>query len=641
MSSSAIIDRIRTLLDSIPPFDRLPADERESILADVSIEYYKSGEVILEQGSSGHRHLYVVESGVVRLMDVEMQRLIDKCGEGDVFGSFGLVKGGSAIYQAKAVEPTVCALLKGERFQQLYDRYEDFAAFFDNDAARYVRHLGREMDVTGSHLLFSKRLNQLVHRKLVRCSPDTSAQQAARIMRRERVDSILVTHEGKLAGIMTDGDLRNKLVARAQPVETAVRRLMTTPVVTVSSEASLFEAMMTMLNRQVTRLVITQRTDGAETPLGILTDRDVAHFRGQDPVATIQRIQHAPSVSELVNIRVATSEQLLRLHRQGVQPEMVHGIMSVMYDSLAVRVLELAEKELRARHAEVRVDLPWVWLRLGSGGRREMALNSRQHNALLYANPTSEEEAARTEQWFALLASRANEALASCGFTMSEFVARESRWRQSLRQWKRLYREWILQSDEHALDVAPIFFDLRGVYGEAKLVEELKRDVVDALNVQALDPDRGFLALMASNALRNKPPLSFLRRFILDRSGEHRHTFDIRERGIQPVVSAARVLALEIRCLDSLSTLERLRAAADAIPDMSRIVESSIEAYRFLVDFRLEDQLRSFEAGEPPKNRIDPMALPRVQQNLLRSAFATVAELQEAVKNRYVVARNR
>ncbi len=638
--SSSIAHRLRTLFESTPPFSMLPPEALEEILTDISIEYYQTGEILLEQGSTTHRGLYIVESGTVRLMDVENQRLIDKLGEGETFGAFGLIKGGMTIYEAKAIEPAVCALLKGDRFHALYDRYEDFANFFESDFQRYVRHIDKEMDVSGAHLLFSRRLNQFVHRGLVTCAPDTTAQQAARLMRKESVDSLIVMHEGRMQGILTDGDLRNKLVARGQSPETPVRRLMSHPVHAIPADASLFEAMMQMLHAGVNRLVVMQPGDRAHAPLAVLTDRDVAHYRGQDPVATTQRIQNAPSIKELVSIRAATSEQLLRLYRQGVQPEMLNQIMSVVYDRLAIRVLELAESELRAASPDLYVDVPWVWMSLGSGGRQEMALNSQQHNALLYANPASAEEGARAEAWLAALATRAGEGLASCGFSLSPFVAKDARWRKPLREWKLLYRGWIHESEAEALGQVGLFFDLRGIYGARELVDELKTDIIDVLNVQAMTEQRPFLPLLAAGALQHKPPLSFFKRFVLQRTGD-RHTFDIRETGILPIVEAARVLALEMRQLESTNTIERLRAAANAFPEMDRALGDALEAYRHLIDFRVEHQLRSFEAGETPHNRIDPSSLRKVQQNLMRNVFSQVADFQEALSKRHAPAKGR
>lgn len=641
MSSSAIADRIRSLIEHTPPFDRLTEDQRASLLTDIAVEYYSTGEVIIEQGSTAHKGLYIVESGTIRLMDVDNQRLLDKCGEGDFFGSFGLIKGGASIYEAKAVEPTVCALLKAARFHQVYEQNEEIAAFFESDIKRYVRRMDKEVDVTGAHLLFNRRLHQLVHREPVICSPRTTARQAAQMMRRERVGSVVVMEEGRIAGIVTTRDLCDRLVAQGLSHEVPVTAIMTTPVTTIGTDASLFEAMMTMINGRINRLIITRPEDDTEEVTGILTDRDVAHFRGQDPIATIDRIQHAQSVAELVSIRADTNEQMWRLYRQGLQAEMINRIMSVVYDRLVVRILELADRDLRWKHGDLHVDLPWAWVRIGSGGRREMVLNSQQANMLIHANPESEEQAKRAEKWFGLVATRVNDGMQACGFTPSDFVARDSRWRKSLREWKRTYREWILQADAKRVAGAGIFFDLRVIYGQRALVDELKADIVDALNVQAMDPDRTFLQMMATDALEQRPPLNFLKRFIVERSGSQRHTINIRDRGTLPVVEAARVLALELRYLESTNTVDRLQYAAEALPEMSRILEATLEAYRFLVDFRLEEQLRAFESGEEPSNRIDPYALRKLQQNLIRNTFSTVLDFQESIAQRYNLHKKR
>lgn len=637
MSSSTIIDRISTLLEASSPFGQLPEAERRDLLSDISIEYFNEGEVIIEHGSTTHPGLYIVESGLVRLMDVVQQRLLDKAGEGEHFGSFGLIKGGASIYQAKAVEPTVCALLRGERFQRLYDRYEDFASYFDSEFRMFVRRMGSTMDVTGAHLLFSRSLNQFVHRKLVSSEPDLTVRKAAMLMRRQDVDSLVVIHGDRLVGIVTDSDIRSEIVAKGGSADVPVRKVMSSPVVTVPSDASIYEAMMTMLAKGVHRVVMVA-PGAAKKPIGVLTDRDIAHFRGQDPLATTSRIDNASSVDELARIRTATSEHLLNLYRQGALPEMLNRIMMVFYDRLVLRVLTLAEKELREERSVDRIDVPWAWIRLGSGGRQEMALNSEQHNALIYADLSSAEEARRADAWFNRLTEWVNDALTECGFTPSEYVARDPRWRQPLRAWKRSYREWIMQADEETLAPTPIFFDLRCVFGDRSLVKKLKEDVFDALNVQAMDESRAFLRLMAAHAMEYRPPTSILRK-VLDRVGEGRNTFDVREGGIRPIVDAARVLALEVRYLESTNTFDRLRRAAQEIDEMARIIDDAREAYQYLVDFRLESQLRAVEAGDRPVNQIDASTLNKMQQRLVRNAFSRAADLQDALARRYKLGR--
>ena len=635
MSTSTIIDRISSLLESTPPFSGLSDEDRRSILSDVSIEYFGAGEVIMAQGATSHRGLYIVESGLVRLMDLSQQRLLHKIGEGEVFGSFGLIKGGATIYEAKAVEPTVCALLRGQRFQQLYEHNEDFASYFDSDLRMYVRRMGSTMDVTGSHLLFSRNLNQFSHRKPVMCDPEHTVQKLAQLMKREGVDAVIVHQSNKSVGIVTDADLRNKIVGRGLSGDTPVRKVMTKDLVTLPVEASIFEAMMLMLNRTVHRLVLV---DVKGRPVGLMTDRDISHFRGLDPVATSNRIQNASTIDELASIRSATNEELLNLYRQGAQPEMLNRIMMVFYDRLAIRVLQIVEEDLHASSDEAHVLRPWAWIRLGSGGRQEMALNSEQHNALVFADPSSKEDAANADVWFNSLAERVNLALTKCGFLPSEFVARDLRWRKSFRGWKRSFREWILQSDEATLAPTPIFFDLRGIYGDTNLVEDLKSDIVDALNIQAMDEERTFLKLMAQHAMEFRPPTGILR-MMLERVGDSRNAFDVREGGIRPIVDAARVLALEVRYLESTNTFDRLRRASDEIPELARVIEEALEAYQYLVDFRLESQLRAVEAGDPPVNQIEAAGLNKMQQRLLRNAFSKAADLQDALARRYSLGR--
>jgi CBS domain-containing protein len=638
MSPRPIFDQISDLLDATQPFDRLPAEERESLKQDLLIEYFKAGETVLEQGKGTPKGLYIVQTGLVRLMDKEKDRLTDMCGEGDTFGAVGLMKGGWANIEARAVEDTVCAVLMGQRFQQLFSRHEAFAAFFQSDLKQHVRRLGVEVDVAGAHQFFSRPIGQFYHRPPVTCLPEAPVMEAARIMRQQNVGSLLVMNEGRLLGLVTDSDISRRVVADGGSLTRPVEKVMSAPVLSVSQDANLFEAMMLMLHHGVHRLAITGTGEREGEPLGILTDRDLAHLRGQDPVGTINRVRKAVSLAELASIRSEYSLQMVRLYRQGVQPEQLNHITALLYDRIVVRVLELVEREMKARYADRRVDLPWLWLRMGSGGRREVALTTEQHNGIIFADPAKGDEE-RAEWWFQKLADAANDALAACGFVPSSMVARRPEWHRPHREWRTAFRAWIHEADEERLAVVPLFFDLRGIYGDPSLLASLMEDVEDSLNVEAMDAKRNLLALLARRALKNRPPVSFFRRFLVERSGEHRHTFNIRERGIIPVVDAARLLALELRYFESTNTFDRLRHAATAIPEMARAIENALDAYRFLLDFRLERQLRAVEAGDVPDNQIDPLSLSKEQQALLRTVFASVSELQEELARRFHVSR--
>jgi CBS domain-containing protein len=624
VGSSAIAERVAGLLDRTPPFDRLPPGERRSLLGEVVIRYFEPGEVILQPGQTAHDYLCLVESGVVRLTDAETRRLVDECGEGDVFGSYGLVRGGPLPYEARVVEPAVCCLLGAERFRRLYEDHDAFAAFFDSDLSAYIRASRVPLDASGARLLFGTRLGEVVRRDPVICSPGMPVREAARAMRERGADAAVVVRDGRVAGVLSDADLRNRVVAEAAPAGTPVELVMNRDVVRLREDAPVFEALMAIMQRRAEHVVVTD--GGGSALIGVVSDQDITRAQGHSPAFMVERIERAGSASELQGMHAEKAALLIRLYRQGVQPDDLITINTEINDRLMLRVLALVEEEAGTP------PLPWAWLSLGSEGRREMSLLTDQDNALIYADPASPGEAEAAESWFRSFAERANAALAEAGFALcaGEVMARNPRWRRTLSGWKETFRRWVLQSEAQELMEAGIFFDLRGLYGEGALVEELKAGIA-----AALERERLFLPFMVRNALSHRPPLSFFRRFVLDRSGRYRHTFDVKAQGLRPVVDLARAFAMQVLYLDSANTADRLRHVARTLPEMRQTAENALDAYNYLSELRFVHHLEAIERGEEPNNRIDPDRLTRTQQSMLKVVFQTVQDVQSTAAHRY------
>lgn len=632
MKNSIIADRISTLLANAPAFDRLPDDERRRLLGEVILRYFDPDEVILAQGTAAHDFLYIVESGCVRLKEKESGRLVDEYGEGDLFGNYGLIKGGPLPFEVRAVEPTVCVLLGDKVFRELYEKYEAFAAFFDKDLQDYTEDGGPSFDVTGSRLLFGTTIGELVGRGPVVCTPRATAQEAAQSMRDENADSVVVTDDNQVLGILTDIDLRNEVVANGAPPETPVEELMHRNALRLAADAPVFQALMEMMRQQTYHVVVSESRETGAGLLGVISDKDISRAQGNSPAFMTERVEQTSSPEGLYGIRGEIDRLLIGLERQGVKPKDLVTINTELNDHLMKRLVGLVEEELREESPDLHVDLPWVWLSLGSEGRGEMSLLTDQDNALLYADPVNDAEAEKAEEWFRTLAWRANEVLAEAGFALCEgdIMARNPKWRQSLSDWKEMFRGWILTPDADVLVLASTFFDLRGLYGEMSLVEELKSSIF-----QTLEKERRFLPFMVQNALGNRPPLSFFRRFVLERSGAYRHTFNIKRRGLRPLVDAARIFAIELRYLDSANTVDRFEHIAQNVPGMASTVADALDAYNYLDERRFIHHLRAIERGEELDNQINPSDLNNTQQNMLKVVFATVQEVQDAMARRY------
>ncbi|MDQ7040236.1 MAG: DUF294 nucleotidyltransferase-like domain-containing protein [Rhodothermus sp.] len=630
------LEHLETLLDDTPPFNVLSWDERQQLFEEALLVFYEPGTQILAQGvvPAHPRYLYLVVSGAVQLTDTSSGQLIDRCGEGDVFGHYALLREGALPYEARAIEPTQCILIPEAAFFRVYRSNRAFAAFFEKDLGAYTGRLRlAHADAAGAQLLLNTPLRALVRRPPVRCTPETSVQVAAQIMRAERVGSILVMDDGQRpVGILTNSDLRDKVVAEGRLPDMPVQVLMSTPPITIAADAPLLEGLMLMARHGLHHLVLTEDGTAASPVVGVISGQDMAHVRGHDPVATIKRIEQADTPEILAALRQEAFMLLRQLRRQGVAAIDLLRISTELNDRIVVRTLALVEAQLRTEQPDLVVELPWAWMALGSEGRREMSFKTDQDNALIYADPHEEQRARRAAQWFAVLARRANEALEQVGFPRcpADMMASNPRWRQPLGTWKHTFQRWIFSPDEKALLHACIFFDLRALYGAGELVAQLKADLQ-----QALREGRGFLSFMMRNALRNRPPLSFFRRFVLDRSGAQQPGFDIKLRGLMPITDMARVLALEIGYLRTTGTLDRLQMAAERLPEVRQTAHNLQEAYRFLTELRLDHQIRQIEEGQIPDNHIVPEQLSGVQRKVLKVVFTMIQEAQEALAMRY------
>jgi len=629
--SSSITERLAALLEHTPPFDHLDASERKNLIGDMTLEIYEPGEVIREQGSDIHRAIHIVESGLVRLFDHDQNRLITMVGEGSTFGSYGLLQGGILPYEAKAVEPSVCALLSAAHFQDLYKNDATFAAYFDEDLKQYVRTLDTEMDASGAFLLFDTGLANVIYRDPLTCSPDATVKEAAELMRDNEGDTVLVVEGGSAMGLVTEGDLVDRIIASGASPSTPVMELVERPPITLDGSDRLFDAVRVMMEYRIRRVVITSDKDTDRRILGVISAEDIAHFRGLDPVATVERLEKARSVGELATIRGESNRRLFRLYQQGVQSEALLEVVAEMDDQLKARLLHLVEREAREVRADLAVDLPWAWIAFGAPGRREAALYTSQSNGLVYADPSSDEEADRAAEWFAYLAEQAVDALAEVGIRPSEsgIVASEEAFCQPLAQWQAAYDQWIEGSNTNASLRAALCFDLRSIYGDTDLVDALRDEIRERL-----DGARRFLALLMRDATERRPPISFFGRFELEK-GRDDEGLNLRERGLNPIVDLARVLALEAGYLKSTNTFDRLRHLREAMPELEREEKALLGAFATLSDIHLRAQMQAAETGVTPSDLIDPNGLHKSQQNLLKETFKKVDKVQQALQGRY------
>ena len=176
---------------------------------------------------------------------------------------------------------------------------------------------------------------------------------------------------------------------------------------------------------------------------------------------------------------------------------------------------------------------------------------------------------------------------------------------------------------------ASIFFDMRCIYGEESLFNDLQKTVCEAARDNEI-----FLANLTANALKLTPPMGFFKHFVVEHSGEHKNTLDVKLRGIMPINDIARIYALSLG-VDQVHTLERLRAVADRKLLTLKDARNLIDAHEFISRLRLVHQGEQLREGQKPDNHLNPSSLSSLLRHQLKDAFAIVNTAQTALRSKF------
>jgi len=593
-------------LSGYAPFCDLGQGGREKLAALIEITFARSGDRLLERGKS-NPWLFVVRKGSVRLALDGQQ--VDELGPGEIFG-LSAMTGDAVRFDAVALADCLLYRLNGEGLRELYGREPAFAAFFLKELSERLRALA-----DGGQVAFGNELatavGELIARPPIFIPLTATAGDAARLMDRERISSVLVQAKASEAsaerpiGIVTDHDLR-RVLARGQGPETPLGDVFSAPLMSVAAELSGAEAMLLLLRRGVHHLPVER--DGRV--IGVLTHSDLLRQRQSSPGTLYKKISKAPNAQALSSYAGDIAAMIDTLHRGRVEATDIGRLVAALGDALASRLLRLAEADLGPPPCA------YAWIVFGSEGRQEQSLLTDQDNALIYAEDTGEAEA-----YFEKFAERVVGDLIEVGFPPCEGGFMATHWRRPLARWCEQFRGYIEQPEPEALLEAANFFDLRVIYGGLDL--EPLEEIVRAGSTRRL-----FLAQLARAALDLRPPLGMLHRIRESPAG-----VDLKAGALMPIVGLARVFALEAGERHG-STLQRLAKAGRAGKISAEGAEQLGQAFRFAFSLRLRHHLEDRRAGRAISNHVHLEELSPGERRHLKETFLLIDTMQRATADR-------
>ena len=635
-SRSVDLGLIKEFLSDTIPFNKLEPEKLQELARRFVVKTFPAGTVVFRQDVDDVNHFYLIYKGSAKTFLTGAdgsETLLDFRGERGYFGALAIIRGSKANFNVEILEDTVCLELHKDAFTELLRNSPGFSEYYlqkfseDLVSTAFAELRERKMKARPQEMLylFNVQVGDVIRRAPEVIHASRTIQQAAERMSELEIGSLLIENQnGEIAGIVTDKDLRKKVVAKGYDYNAPVAAVMSSPVRTISSSALCFDALLHMMNARVNHLAVER----GKQIVGMVSVHDIMVQQGSSPLHLFREIIGRRKIADLYTLSEKIPGVVRGLIEEGARANNITRIISVLNDQIVHRLLTLLDEQMGP------APLPFCWITFGSEGRKEQTFKTDQDNALIYDVPEDDWDHVKLAKlYFRRFGNEAAQRLKDCGYPLckGQMMASNPRWRKPYNVWRDYFDTWMLSPEPEEVLNAMIFFDFRPSYGKLELAESLRKH----LSIQA--PARGiFLLHLARDCISAKSPLTFFKNFILEKDGKYKNQLDLKTQGLTTFVNFARLMALKhgIAETNTLSRLEILNEN-ELIP--RELYLETRDSYEFQMQLRLVNQLRMIESNQAPSNYIDPGDLSELEKQTLKEAFSVIGRIQTYVKSEFRV----
>ncbi|MBL7111015.1 MAG: CBS domain-containing protein [Bacteroidales bacterium] len=456
-------------------------------------------------------------------------------------------------------------------------------------------------------------------KETVTCNMNQPVVEAGKLMNRRNQDAILITQEDhKHVGIVTDSDLRDRVVAGERPTNNPVFEVMSSPLVTISDQSLLFEASLLIEEKKISHLPVINKNGDI---IGIFSKNDLHEIQRNSISYIIKEIRNANTVEGLKAIHGKVPGLVKTLMDSGAKIHNITHLISTITDAITERVIEYAIEEMGDPPVK------FAFLVLGSEGRREQTLVTDQDNAIIFENIPND-KLSDVNKYFLYLGKKVNLWLDRIGYNYckGEIMAGNPQWCQSMDRWKQYFSRWINETTEDASLGVSIFFDFRVVYGEQSYAGELRKHVS-----QVSDNQTRFFQILSRETSKYKLPVNIFKNGHGDSSGTITETMDIKT-GIMPITDFARIYSLYHR-FEETNTISRLLRMFQRSELSKSEFDEINHSYNFLMEIRFRNQLAAILNNEIPKNIITSNDLTEIEKSMIRNIYSMITPLQSRLNS--------
>ena len=591
----SILDQ-KKLIESIHPFELLSSNELDNLMKKVDIAYYPKDTLLISPTLPSIVFYIIIKGSVKELIDDEVH---------NVFSSGDSFDGDALIYsktKAKFIvdEDLICYEIKKEDFLDLMQNKDIQSYFLQDLVSRHqsLKDYDTQSDLSG--FLIAKVSDIFLHKACI--VPAGESIYTSLVSQEELKAKVILVEEDSTYSIVTDTDIRVKMILGSLHVEDNIEKIATKNIITIDINDFLFNALLTMTHKEIKRLVVT---DGKKV-VGILEQLDLlSYFANHSHLVSVQ-IDKAQSIDDLKNLQKDLKNLIITLRAKGVKVRYITKLVSTLNIKIYKKVFNMCVRDKLQKECALLV--------MGSEGREEQTLKTDQDNALIIKDGSTCRELDD-----AMI--KLNGYLLELGFPTcrGNVMVTNKYWAKEVKEYKTSVDTWTHELSQKSVQDLSVFLDAKCVAGNEELFEE-----VNLYMYSQFSQRDDILAHIAKAILNFETPISMFSSFITAKE----NMLDIKKGGIFALVHGIRTLSLEHE-IKLTNTIERIKELNNIGVFDKNFATELIESFDTLSSIRLKAMLDAKTLDD--SNLIDPKVLEKNQRDLLKDSFRVVNKFKKFI----------
>ncbi len=591
----SILDQ-KQLIKSIHPFELLSSSSLDNLMKKIDIAYYPKDTLLFSSTLSSIVFYIIIKGSVKELIDDEIHNVFS---EGDSFDADALIYSktkGKFIVD----EDLICYEIKKDDFLDLMQNKDVQSYYLQDLVSKHQSLKDYDMQSDLSGFLIAKISDIFLH---VACIVDKNETIYDSLVKQQELKAkVILVKESESYSIVTDTDIRVKMLLGSLHVEDSIYKIATKNIITIDINDFLFNALLSMTQNEIKRLVVT---DGTEV-IGILEQLDLlSYFANHSHLVSVQ-IDKAQTIDDLKNLQSDLKNLIITLRAKGVKVRYITKLVSTLNIKIYKKVFDMCVDEKYHQDCALLV--------MGSEGREEQTLKTDQDNALIIKDGSTCRELEDAMKKF-------NSYLLELGFPTcsGNVMVTNPLWAKEVHEYKNSLDTWTHDMSEASAQNLSIFLDAKCVAGNNELFEE-----VNIYMYRQFSQRDDILAHVAKAILNFDTPISMFSNFITAKDNE----IDIKKGGMFAIIHGVRTLCLQYEIKET-NTIERIKELNNKGIFDKTFATELIESFDTLSAIRLKAMLDN--PGLENINNINPKNLQKIQRDLLKDSFRVVNKFKKFI----------